>query len=188
MISFLAGEFENLEVLLVDERGNNTNLNKIINQLQNKHNSLIKAHQLKINDEILKNNEIENLVNQLINDNKTKEILEESNKKLKEQLKNATKDFDNYKKKEDITKNKLITNLNDEILKNIELKDKIAIIEKELKEKNNNIDDLRGLNKNLENELKAEKKEYADYKFVTASEIENLNKKIDELKKNWRNG
>lgn len=87
------------------------------------------------------------------------------------------------KKKEDITKNKLITNLNDEILKNKELNNKIAIIEKELKEKNKEIDDLRGINKNLENELKAEKKEYADYKFITASEIDKLNKKIDELKK-----
>ena len=48
MTNFLVEEFENLEELQVDERGNNTNLKKIINQLQNKHINLIKDHQSKI--------------------------------------------------------------------------------------------------------------------------------------------
>lgn len=183
MTNFLVEEFENLEDILVDERGNNINLNKKMVQLQNKHAILIKYHQSKKHEEILKNSEIENLVNQLINVNNTKEILVESNKKLNEKLKKVTKDFDDCKKKEVNTKNKLIAKLNDEILKNKELTDIVAILEKELKEKNKKIEDLRGINKNLENELENEKKEYADYKFVTAGDIDKLNKKIDELKK-----
>ena len=96
--NFFADEIENLEIFIIDERNKNQNLNEVNKNLGNRLNYLRKQFQIKINDEIYKNknllNKIENLEIDLINTTNTKRDLIESNKKINEKFKNTKKELD----------------------------------------------------------------------------------------------
>lgn len=188
--NFLAGEFENLEALLVNERRTNGNLDKAFNSLKSNLKELNKQNknlQTKFNDEIYKNNnlinKIENLEIELINVNNTKKDLIDSNKKIIEKLNRIQKEFDDYKKEKEITKNNLQTQLNAEMFKNKQLNNKINNLEKELKERKEKIEDLEKKNRQFECELKAEKKENEEYKIIIEGDVDKLHKEIEKLKK-----